>query len=43
LHGPLKSANEPVDGEMSIMFGSYIGEKSPCSGGAQRLMADSDE
>jgi hypothetical protein len=43
LDVPLKFANEAIDGEMCIMFGSYIGEKSPCSGGAQRLMVDGDE
>jgi hypothetical protein len=37
LDVPLKFANEAIDGEMCILFGSYIGEKSPCSGGAQRV------
>lgn len=43
LDVPLRFANEAIDGEMCIMFGSYIGEQSPCSGGAQRLMVDGDE
>jgi hypothetical protein len=43
LDAPLKFANEAIDGEMCILFGSYVGEKSPCSGGAKRLMVDGDE
>ena len=38
LDVPLKFANEAIDGEMCILFGSYLGEASPCSGGATRLM-----
>jgi hypothetical protein len=37
LDTPLKFANEAIDGEMCILFGSYLGEASPCSGGATRL------
>jgi hypothetical protein len=44
LDVPLRFANEAIDGEMCILFGSYIGEQSPCSGGAQRITDDlSDE
>jgi hypothetical protein len=38
LDVPLKFANEAIDGEMCILFGSYLGEASPCSAGATRLM-----
>jgi hypothetical protein len=42
LDVPLKFANEAIDGEMCILFGTYVGDKSPCSAGAQRL-PDGDE
>lgn len=38
LDTPLKFANEAIDGEMCILFGSYLGNASPCSAGATRLM-----
>ena len=37
LDVPLKFANEAINGEMCIVFGTYIGAKSPCSGGVQRI------
>jgi hypothetical protein len=37
LDVPLKFANEAIDGEMCILFGSYVGTASPCSGGAARV------
>jgi len=37
LDVPLRFANEAIDGEMCILFGSYVGATSPCSTGAQRL------
>jgi hypothetical protein len=37
LDVPLKFANEAIDGEMCILFGSYIGDMSPCSAGAKRI------
>jgi hypothetical protein len=43
LDTPLKFANEAIDGEMCILFGTYIGAASPCSAGAQRIMVDADE
>lgn len=42
LDKPLRFANEAIDGEMCILFGSYVGAMSPCSGGAQRVTDDSD-
>ena len=42
LDKPLRFANEAIDGEMCILFGSYIGSMSPCSAGAQRVTDDSD-
>jgi hypothetical protein len=43
LDVPLKFANEAIDGEMCILFGTYVGNASPCSGGAQRLKNDDPE
>ena len=40
LDVPLKFANEAIDGEMCILFGTYVGDASPCSAGAKRLMDD---
>ena len=37
LDVPLKFANEAIDGEMCILFGSYLGDTAPCSAGAQRI------
>ncbi|MET0389231.1 MAG: hypothetical protein ABW321_24880 [Polyangiales bacterium] len=37
LDVPLKFANEAIDGEMCIVFGTYIGDTAPCSGGAKRV------
>jgi hypothetical protein len=37
LDVPLKFANEAIDGEMCILFGSYVGSASPCSAGATRV------
>jgi hypothetical protein len=37
LDTPLKFANEAIDGEMCILFGSYLGDTAPCSAGAKRV------
>jgi hypothetical protein len=42
LDKPLRFAAEAIDGEMCILFGTYIGEMSPCSAGAKRVTDDSD-
>ena len=36
LDTPLRFANEAIDGEMCILFGSYLGDTAPCSAGAKR-------
>lgn len=43
LDTPLRFANEAIDGEMCILFGTYIGEVSPCSAGAERIVVEAGD